>query len=261
MKDILKLFVIGCILASCETYGDPEVELSNVHPIDGRWICYAFDYDDYTANPTTAVRLELVEIYSTGTADRAPDKIWLHIGYMLRQLSVNIETVSVKVDCNPKLGAFSIIDGKTGEAPTGFTTVYYGTSHTNKEPDGSYRNLHRYSGLTMAVATVPVPADVDITISDGKVTIDGYNTPTGYKADHIVFTLDMGNYKYVIEGHRRTGWADDYNGKHDAETAHHKWNIGAYIEEYIWRRDGEWPIPSDFPAQNTFQTGEYAVFE
>jgi hypothetical protein len=114
-------------------------------------------------------------------------------------------------------------------------------------------------------------ANQGITIGDGKVTVNGYNTPTGYKSDHIVFTLDIpseldenGNpghakSKYVIEGHRLTGWADDYNSKYDTSTAHHKWNVAAYIEEYIWRRDGVWPIPGDYAPRNTFQNGDYTT--
>lgn len=255
MKNILKLFVllviVGGAFVSCETYGDPDVDVSKVAPLDGRWICYAFDYDDYVANPATATRLDLVDIYASGTSDNAPDKLWMTIGYMLRN-SVTISTISVKVDCTPKSGTFGITGGKTSLAPAYFSTQFYATTAGNRNANGEYIYLHLYSGYPMRRATASV-ADQDINITDGKVTVNGFNTPTGYKSDYIQFVLELpGQYKYMIEGHRNTGWTDDYNSTHDTSTAHHMWNVGAYVEEFIWRRDGAWPIPESFPVENTF---------
>lgn len=260
MKNILKILVLlvlaGGALVSCETYGTPEVELSSVAPLDGRWICYAFDYDDYKANPTTATRLELVEIYSSGTADNAPDKLWLHIGYMLQNNAMTIETISVKVDCSPKAGTFSLSNGKTVLAPPYFSSPYYRTTDPfyNHPTYGriDYYFLHLYSGYPQMRPTKST-ADDTVNITEGKVTVNGFNTPTGYKSDHIEFVLELpGVYKYVIEGHRHTGWTDDYSSTYDTSTAHHKWNVAAYIEEWIWRRDGVWPEPAYFDPENTF---------
>lgn len=257
MKNILKILVlfafVGGALVSCETYGDPEKEIYNVAPFDGRWICYAFDYDDYMARPTSAIRLELVEIYASGTSEKEPGKLWMHIGYMLRNNATSIETISVKVDCNTQTGTFGITGGKTAKAPSYFSTPYYATTMSEDF-------LHVYSGYPQRRGTIST-ADMDITISGGTVTVDGYHTPTKHRADLIVFTLDMGSYKYVIEGHRHTGWADDYNSTYDTSTAHHKWNVAAYIEEWMWRRDGVWPIPDPeyFEPANTFQNESYAI--
>lgn len=262
MKKILNLFVLTVLLAgvfvSCETYGDPEVERSAVAPMDGRWICYAYDAAEYAANPATATRLELVEIYTSGDVSNASDKLWVNMGYMLRRYATSIETVSVKADCNVSGRTFSI-SGKTASAPPTFQTPYYATTQPAGD-NGKYTYLHAYSGYAQNRTTIS-SADLNVSIPDGQITIDGFDTPSGHKADHIKFTLELSgntnaadNYKYVIEGHRHTGWDEDYDETHDTASAHHKWNIGAYIEGWIFRRDGVWPIPASVAPKNTFHT-------
>ena len=57
-------------------------------------------------------------------------------------------------------------------------------------------------------------SETTFTISGGKVTLDGYDTKTGYKADAIEFTLTSSKYPgqtMVVKGFRKTGWAgEDY---------------------------------------------------
>lgn len=261
IKLILAVVALSGALVSCETYDiEPDNKVSNVAPLDGRWICYAYDYTAYNANPATATRLELVEIYSSGTSDNAADKLWLHIGYMLRRLAINIETLSIKVDCNTQSKTFGISNATTQLAPNYFATPYFATTHTNTTTVGgvTYRlNLHRYAGAPQSVATISMDG-LNVSITEGVVTVDGFDTPTGYKSDHIKFVLELSgnpnsadNYKYVIEGHRHTGWADDYNSTYDTPTAHQKWNIPAYVEEWIYDREGVWPIPYYVEPQNT----------
>lgn len=52
------------------------------------------------------------------------------------------------------------------------------------------------------------------TVTNGKVTMDGYDTPTGHKADMIEFTLTNSKYPgetIVVKGFRKTGWnGEDY---------------------------------------------------
>jgi hypothetical protein len=263
MKNILKLFVsvilLSGALVSCETYDKtPDIEYSSVAPLDGRWICFAYNPAEYNASPATATRYELVEIYSSGTVDGAPDKLWLHIGYMLRRGATTIETVSVKVDCNVAGKTFGISGGKTAAAPPMFTTPYYATTTGTKTAAGVYNNLHVYSGYPQNRPTYS-KANLNVNITGGVITMNGYQTPTGYSADHIKFTIELtgnadaaDNYSYVIEGHRHTGWANDYDETGDSASAHHRFNIAAYVEEYIWRRDGEWPIPAYYAPRNTF---------
>ncbi|MDR2911965.1 MAG: hypothetical protein LBV38_01500 [Alistipes sp.] len=263
MKNIFKVLVstvaFAGVLVSCETYGDPDVDMSGVAPLDGRWICYAYDAAEYAASPATATRLELVEVYSSGTVDNAPDKLWLHVGYMLRENAMTISTVSVKADCNVSAKTFQM-SGQTSVAPPLFVTPYYRTTDVTKNSAGEFTYLHAYAGYGQNRPTA-YKAGMNVSVSDGQVTLGGFDTPSGHKSDHIKFTLELSgntdaadNYKYVIEGHRHTGWDADYDETYDTASAHHKWNIGAYIEGWIFRRDGEWPIPGSVAPKNTFHT-------
>ena len=49
------------------------------------------------------------------------------------------------------------------------------------------------------------------TLSEGTVVLNGYDTPTGGKADAIQFKLktDKSAMTYLIKGFRKTGWEDD----------------------------------------------------
>lgn len=52
------------------------------------------------------------------------------------------------------------------------------------------------------------------TLTNGKVVLNGFDTPTGYKADAIEFTLTNSKYPgqvLTVKGFRKTGWAgEDY---------------------------------------------------
>ena len=49
------------------------------------------------------------------------------------------------------------------------------------------------------------------TVSNGKVVVNGADTPSGYKADSIEMTYfsSLTNKTYTIKGFRRTGWPED----------------------------------------------------
>lgn len=51
-------------------------------------------------------------------------------------------------------------------------------------------------------------------VSGGKVVLNGHDTPTGYKADAIEFTMTSSRYPgetWTVKGFRKTGWAgEDY---------------------------------------------------
>ncbi len=48
-------------------------------------------------------------------------------------------------------------------------------------------------------------------VSDGKVVVNGADTPSGYKADSIEMTYysSLTQKTYKIKGFRRTGWPED----------------------------------------------------
>lgn len=49
------------------------------------------------------------------------------------------------------------------------------------------------------------------TVTDGKVVINGADTPSGHKADSIEFTYysSLTQITYKVKGFRRTGWPED----------------------------------------------------
>lgn len=63
-------------------------------------------------------------------------------------------------------------------------------------------------------STDGVTATEFVTITNGKVTIDGFDTASGHKADKIEFTMTNTKYPgktYTVIGFRKTGWAgEDY---------------------------------------------------
>ncbi len=51
-----------------------------------------------------------------------------------------------------------------------------------------------------------------VTITEGKVITDGWDTNSGYKSDKITFKIEDSRKPgkvYTAEGYRRTGWAED----------------------------------------------------
>lgn len=63
-------------------------------------------------------------------------------------------------------------------------------------------------------ATDGVTTNEIVTITNGKITIDGFNTASGHKADKIEFTMTNSKSPgktYTVIGFRKTGWAgEDY---------------------------------------------------
>ena len=51
-----------------------------------------------------------------------------------------------------------------------------------------------------------------ITITEGKVITDGWDTKSGHKSDKITFKIEDSRKPgkvYTAEGYRRTGWSED----------------------------------------------------
>ncbi|MCD7932374.1 MAG: hypothetical protein LUH15_14025 [Tannerellaceae bacterium] len=64
--------------------------------------------------------------------------------------------------------------------------------------------------LTGNVAT----SNTTVTISNGKITLQGANTPSGGKADKIEFTFTNSLYPgetFTVSGYRFTGWEEDWD--------------------------------------------------
>ncbi len=206
MKNILKLLIaaVAAGAASCETYDVENPDMSVVAPLDGRYICWAYDYDEYAAatNKNTVEPVNFYETRISVTESNATDKVWIYVTEYLKH-NPYADCTCVKIDCNAKGLSFSASNIDNVTAPA---TIFNPLQHTG------YYTLDGSAGFT----------PYKVTISDGKLVFNGYDTPTGYKADAISFTFervaqdDKGeNIKLMIVGHRYTGWGEDYKEFND----------------------------------------------
>ncbi len=212
MKYISKIAMFAAslfMMAACETYGDPEVETTAVAPLDGRWICLAYNAADYAADPDAATPVEYVEIWTSNTTNNDSDKIWVNLSRPCKWAHGGyVYAYSVKADCNVKDKTMSITNGKTVEAsPYFITTCYYYGAYS-----GYFYGTDCYSS-----------ADLNVTLSS-NVTVNGVETASStadkkYYTDKIVmnFKADADPAAYgsdaidwVIVGSRWTGWAEDH---------------------------------------------------
>lgn len=117
---------------------------------------------------------EKVTCNTFNTSANVPDKMWVRMG-----AAANIYGVLGKVDCD--------LEGKS----------FNGASVPNL--------VDSKDGETSATT---------FSVSSGKVILQGFDTPTGHKADAIEFTLVNSKYPdqtVTVKGFRKTGWAgEDY---------------------------------------------------
>lgn len=119
-----------------------------------------------------AVTVEGVTCNTYNTADNAVDKMWVKMG----SASTNYGILG-KVSCSVSSKEFS------GDNVPNLVDSEDGTT-----------------------------SSTSFSISNGKVTLRGYDTPTGHKADAIEFTLVNSKYPnetIVVKGFRKTGWVDE----------------------------------------------------
>lgn len=209
MKYLSKILMILAVvstfaLASCETYGTPEVETTAVAPLDGRWICLAYEYTDYNTNGANATPVEYVEVYTSNTTFNDADKLWVHMGcYTALGGKLKPFVISAKADCNVGAKSISLTNGKTAVSPSYMASIVF------------------YEGYPLSRGTV-YESNNNITIS-GEVTINGIKTASStttnnYYTDQLIMTVEVTgsttparNIKWVIVGGRYTGWNDDFS--------------------------------------------------
>lgn len=213
MKNILGIIItflsVSALLASCDTYGDPKVGKTAVAPLDGRWICLLYEYDDYSARQENGTPLEYAEVWASNTSANDANKMWHNVVFPLSPIEgfeldqdgdpiYTCEVLSIKIDCNPGALTFSA------------------NSIASVTPPVYAYNLLAFT----AGATNPVMTGWRATITDAKVTLNGWETASStadkkYYTDKIVYTLELdhainGVTKFVVVGNRYTGWEDDY---------------------------------------------------
>lgn len=121
-----------------------------------------------------AVVKEKVTLNTYNTSDNAIDKMWVKMGG-----AANNYGVLGKVNCDVASKGFS--------------------------GDNIQNLVDSKDGATSTTT---------FSVSNGKVVLSGYDTPTGHKADAIEFAMTNSKYPGVvltIKGFRKTGWAgEDY---------------------------------------------------
>ena len=206
MKNILKsLLALAAVAAvSCETYDVEAPDMTAVAPLDGRYICWAYDYDEYAAASDKSA-VEPVNFYETrisATEGNDSDKIWIYVTEYLNNYPL-ADCTCAKIGCNVSARTFSAAGVANTESPAIMFNPLLGQG---------YYTIDYRAGF----------ASYKVTIGDGKLELKGYDTPTGHKADAISFSFERaaqdGNgesIKLMIVGHRSTGWGEDYEDFND----------------------------------------------
>ena len=196
MKKILKMWMVGLFalgFGACETYEVDDPEMTAVADFDGQWICFAYDADDLST-PVT-----VFDILVTNTTNNDSDAMWMTISDCDYRVSGDIyylDALQFKLTCNPGDLSFS------------------GSSVAATQPRTCH-NIYLGQGYYSAGTAGLLPVDgYEVTVSSGKVTKDGVNTKTGYKADAIEFSYSRTNpdgstTSYVVQGMKNTGWEED----------------------------------------------------
>lgn len=209
MKNILKVLVAMLAVAavSCETYEVEDPDTTAVAPLDGRYICWAYDYDEYVAaaDKTTVEPLNFFETRISATESNDPNKVWIYVSEYLNWYPYT-DCTCAKIDCNVATLSFSASGVKNTMAPAVIFNPLQG---------GGYYTLDYYYNAN--TGTYP---QYIVTITDGKIVLNGLDTPTGYKTDAISFAFervdeDGDSEKFMVVGGRYTGWSEDYQDFED----------------------------------------------
>ncbi|NDP21788.1 MAG: hypothetical protein GZ091_12020 [Paludibacter sp.] len=165
-------------LTSCETLKDPVVELGPVYPLSGEWIVRFIK-----ESPIKGDTSKFVTVTTSNDASNSTTSLWLRktsnsfttdTSSVLKG-KILVKSFTVKATCN--------VDNKSFNVDNGANTVLA-------------------AGASVGTCKV----------TNGKVTIDGWDTATGHKSDKITFKFEDSRTPgvvYTAEGYRRTGWLDD----------------------------------------------------
>ena len=212
----MAMLAVGAV--SCETYHVDEPDTVSVAPLDGRYVCWAYDYEEYMAAADKSA-VEPVNFFETRiavTESGAADKVWVYVNEYFRGLMFGfnskgsptiandlVDCTCVKADCSVAGLSFSANGVDNSLAPTVmFTPILGGGANTY-----DYYNYARYG--------IPYP-EYRVTIMNGKIEPNGTDTPSGYKSDSISYGYERvdknsgESEKYMVVGYRYTGWSEDF---------------------------------------------------
>lgn len=196
----MAMLAVGAV--SCETYHVEEPDTVSVAPLDGRYVCWAYDYDEYMAAADKSA-VEPVNFFETRisvTESGVADKVWIYVSEFLYNYPY-ADCTCAKIDCDVASLTFWADGVENTESPAiMFNPLlaqgYYTTDFIN--------GFYPYT----------------VTITEGKVVLNGQDTPSGYKTDAISYVferVDEDGYseKYMVIGGRYTGWSEDYQDFED----------------------------------------------
>ena len=184
---VVSLFSAG-LLTSCEM-DDPEVEYTAVAPMSGEWYV-RWDVQDSTGAWEQIT--DYTHIMTSSTAANSPTEMW--IGDLFGDPR-NLASTAVgsfwtfQVRANVDLG-----------------------SMTFNANDKSVAVVGAKPATPTVPAQAPVPYDINVTITDGKIIKDGSTPPSGATTDSIFFQAEFGDdpgTKYRAYGYKRTGFLED----------------------------------------------------
>jgi hypothetical protein len=211
MKNVLKIGMVLALCAatftSCETYGDPDIEYTAVAPLDGRWICMMYDYNEFKAQGENAVPREFVEVWASNTSENVADKMWHNMVFPLapaawevggESILPYVDILSIKVDSDPGNLTFGVTNAVGTTPPPNVASPLY------------------YNGVMGPVPTrLTVMTGWEATITEAQVKQNGFTGTSGTIADKISYAIELdhairGVSKFMVVGHRYTMWAEDY---------------------------------------------------
>lgn len=159
-------------IRTCETYDVDDPDMTAVADLDGQWICFAYE----SSAPNTPVTV--FDILVTNTTDNAADAMWMTIAdcdYSASGTPYYLDALRFKLTCDNDALTFSC-------------------TSTEAEQPRTCHNIYRGQGYyTAGYVGAVVSQGYTVTVTGGKVTKNGVDTKTGYKADAIEFDYTRTN--------------------------------------------------------------------
>jgi len=185
MKSIIKSIILFSVCAvsllSCETYSDPKVDYSPIFPVSGEW---RVRITNLSTNALVSTSMYTFGTYNT--ADNVTNQVWLRTTSAIptfAPVTTIPRTLKVKLSCDVSNLSFSSTGTTQNTAVTAFSAAY------------------------------PMNSVVDtVVVTEGKITLNSVDMPSGVKSDRIYFKLTKTKapgVTYLVEGYRRTLWNED----------------------------------------------------
>ena len=224
MNRIFKSFAIcaaaAFAFASCETYKVEEPDMTAVSDVDGEYVAFAYDG---TSDPAS-----LLCITITNTTNNEPDRVWVTLTDYGYAAELWMDAFGSSYYYYGMYYPDAIRFDAKYDAATGTITATGATAEDTRTCKNLVYEQGYYTYGYMMLSWYGIAMSSYKVNFTAKVTKDGVDTATGYKADKIEVTSysrtnSSTNLTYSsMSGMKNTGWAEDM-----AE-------YGDYIDKYLW---------------------------